>query len=81
MKNEKKKLSLTVQIAIGLVLGELAEINLRRSLMLSKGSIAIFFTRPVSLCIILVAAFMLFAPIIKKLFAKIKAKKADKTAA
>lgn len=62
-------------LAIGLVLGELAEINLRRSLMLSKGSIAIFFTRPVSLCIILVAAFMLFAPIIKKLFAKIKARK------
>ena len=46
-----------------------------------KGSIAIFFTRPVSCGIILVAAFMLFAPMIKKFIAKIKAKKADKTAA
>jgi putative tricarboxylic transport membrane protein len=59
-------------LAIGLVLGELAEINLRRSLLLSKGSISIFFTRPVSLAIIILAMALLFSPMLKKLSAKRK---------
>ena len=53
-------------LAIGLVLGNLTETNLRRSLMLSYGDPLIFFKRPISLCILLVAALTLFYPGIKK---------------
>ena len=36
-------------IVLALILGPLAESNLRRSLLLSQGSASIFFTRPISL--------------------------------
>lgn len=49
---------------IGLVLGEIAEVNLRRSMMI--GGPTIFFTRPISLAIILVSLVMLCMPLIKK---------------
>lgn len=64
-------------LAIGLVLGELAEVNLRRSMMISGGNAAIFFTRPVSLLIILLAVLMLCMPTVKKLIAKAKARSAQ----
>ena len=50
---------------IGLVLGSLAEVNLRRSMML--GGIGIFFTRPISLVIIIVSLLILCIPLFKKL--------------
>ena len=40
-------------IVIGIILGPLAEINLSRSLVMSEGSLLIFFTRPVSLIFII----------------------------
>ena len=55
---------------IGLVLGELAEVNLRRSMMI--GGPAIFFTRPISLTIIIVSVVMLCMPLIKKIKGKSK---------
>ena len=39
----------TIPILLGLVLGNLAESNLRRSLIISQGKISIFFTRPMAL--------------------------------
>ena len=51
---------------IGLVLGKLCESNLRRALIVSKGSWATFFTSPISLFFILLSLFMLFFPYIKK---------------
>lgn len=62
-------------LAIGLVLGNLCEVNLRRSLLISKGSLSIFFTRPVSVLIIGIALLMLFSPVLKKFAQKIKASK------
>ena len=56
---------------IGLVLGELAEVNLRRSIMI--GGPMIFFTRPLSTAIILVSAVILLMPFIKKIKAVKKA--------
>ena len=53
-------------ILIGLVLGKLCESNLRRALIVSKGSWATFFTSPISLFFILLSLFMLFFPYIKK---------------
>lgn len=47
---------------LGLVLGDLMEQNLRRSLIMSNGSPAIFATRPISAAFLLLAAFTLVAP-------------------
>ena len=55
-----------IALVIGLVLGKLCESNLRRALIVSKGSWATFFTSPISLFFILLSLFMLFFPYIKK---------------
>ncbi len=51
---------------IGLVLGEIAEVNLRRAMTISKGSISIFFTRPISLVLVILSGVLLCMPIIKR---------------
>ena len=53
-------------MTIALVLGQLTENNLRRSLILSQGSISIFFTRPLSLVFMTIAALSLLYPYIRK---------------
>jgi len=56
-------------LCISLVLGKMFETNLRRSLILSKGNPFVFFTRPISCGILILAAFMLFFPIISNTLA------------
>lgn len=63
-------------LIIALVLGNLMESNLRRSLMLSQGDPLIFFKKPISLLIILLSIFSLVYPIIKKMIDKKKNGKA-----
>ena len=65
-----------VACVIGLVLGNLFETNLRRSLVLSGGSASIFFTRPVCLLILVLSVVFAFLPEIKGIVAKIKASRA-----
>jgi len=53
-------------ILLGYVLGPLVEENFRRALLLSRGDLAVFFERPISLvfmtiCILLVAGQIFFA--------------------
>lgn len=52
-----------VPILLGIVLGPLAEMNFRRALILSDGSLSIFITRPISLAFLLIAmgSVLLFA--------------------
>lgn len=65
-------------LVLGLVLGKMMEENLRRTLLLSKGSYAPLFTRPISLVILIFVLLTLFYPFI---MAKIEEKKAkSKTA-
>ena len=52
-------------LVIGLVLGNLAETNLRRAMLLGSGNPLIFFTRPLSVLIIGVSMMLLFSPAIK----------------
>ncbi len=51
---------------IALVLGKLMESNLRRSLILSQGDASVFFTRPISLTIMVLAILSLAYPMIRK---------------
>ena len=49
-------------IVLGLVLGPMLEDNLRRAPMLTGGCFIPFFTRPISLTLILITLFILFGP-------------------
>jgi putative tricarboxylic transport membrane protein len=51
-------------LILALVLGQKLETSLRRSLIMSQGGFDIFFTRPISLTFLIVAAILLIIPII-----------------
>ncbi len=59
---------------LGLVLGRMFESEIRRSLQVSQGDLLIFFSRPVSLAVILVSAAVIAAAFIKNI-RKARAKK------
>lgn len=63
-------------VAIGFVLGGMAESNFRRAMLLSNGSWSIFVTRPISLAFLLIALFAVVQPYAKKYLNKRKAAKA-----
>jgi putative tricarboxylic transport membrane protein len=52
-------------LVVALVLGDLAEQALRQSLIMSQGSGAIFFNRPISLTFVLAAAFLFLLPALR----------------
>jgi putative tricarboxylic transport membrane protein len=54
-------------IVLALILGPMAESNFRRALALSGGSYDIFYTRPITLVLLVVSVLTLFTPIIKSL--------------
>lgn len=53
-------------MVLGLVLGDLVEANFHRSVLIGRGSYAIFFTRPFSLTILLLTVAMLVWPTLKQ---------------
>jgi TctA family transporter len=55
-------------MVVAVVLGEETESAFRRSLILSRGNPAIFFTRPVSLVLLLLALFLFVFPFIAPAF-------------
>jgi putative tricarboxylic transport membrane protein len=65
-------------LVIGVILGTMADANLRRGLMVSQGSLAPFFTRPVALALLLVIFFTFVTNMkfYKNFMAKIKNRKA-----
>ncbi len=59
------RLSLPVTpLAFGLILGPILEENLRRSLMISRGSWSIFLERPISAALIAVCAVLVALPLL-----------------
>jgi putative tricarboxylic transport membrane protein len=54
-------------MVMAFVLGPLLELNLRRSLIVSDGSFAIFFTRPISAGILIIACLILSLSFLSKL--------------
>jgi len=56
-------------LILGFILGPLMEENLRRAMLLSRGDALVFFQRPISLAMLLIAAFLLaivLAPAVRK---------------
>jgi putative tricarboxylic transport membrane protein len=62
----------TAPLVLGLILGPIVEKNLTRIQIISNGSIASLFTRPISLVFMLLTIFVLFGPVIQKLVKKNK---------
>ena len=64
---------------LAIVLGPIAEPALRQSLLISNGDFSVFFTRPISGPIMVIAIILLILPVLKplknKLFAKVEGKK------
>lgn len=59
-------------LTIALVLGSLTENNLRRSLIMSDGSVSIFFTRPSALFFIIISVLSILYPVLQKLYKQFK---------
>lgn len=69
----------TATLILGLVLGPLAEVNFVRAVTLSQGDMTTFFTRPISLVLLLIGVVSLIGPILKQAVArKVKAASAPK---
>jgi len=49
---------------IGLILGRLAEAQFRRALTISQGDASVFFTHPLSLALLIIAALVFLGPLI-----------------
>jgi putative tricarboxylic transport membrane protein len=68
----------TAPLVLALVLGNMLEPALRRSLIMSNGSFKIFFIRPISLCLIVATIVFLISPLIWKLMGKSRPIMAEK---
>ncbi|MCW4150319.1 tripartite tricarboxylate transporter permease [Halomonas sp. 18H] len=73
---EKLKFPL-VSIILGLVLGPIAESELRRTLAMSRGDFTIFFERPISATLIVISILLLAAAIVVPLRKRAKLKAAN----
>jgi putative tricarboxylic transport membrane protein len=51
-------------LVLALVLGPMFEESLRQSLIMSKGSLAVFFTRPISAVLVIISLSLLSSPLI-----------------
>jgi putative tricarboxylic transport membrane protein len=60
-------------MVLALVLGPMVEMSLRQSLTISHGSLAIFFTRPISGTLTVIALLSLFAPLLRILWTRFRA--------
>ena len=62
----------TPPLVLGLVLGNLVEVGFRRGLILSRGDVFSFFTRPISGTFLLLSILMLVLPVILRMVTKRK---------
>ena len=60
----------TAPVIIGMILGPLAEQEFRRAMTISQGDLTIFFTRPLSLTLLVIAALAVAGPYLAKLVRK-----------
>jgi putative tricarboxylic transport membrane protein len=70
-------------LVLGIILGDILDKNMRRALILSDGNLAPFFTRPISVVLMLITVFVIISrlPVTAKITASLKAKRQAKKAA
>jgi putative tricarboxylic transport membrane protein len=59
-------------VIVGMILGPMAEVQFRRAIQITQGDLSVFVTRPISLTLLLIAAAVLFAPLIATLFRNLR---------
>jgi putative tricarboxylic transport membrane protein len=57
-----EKLTLTPLIPVGLILGPMAEVHLRRALSISQGDWLVFFKQPIACTFMVITIAVLFVP-------------------
>jgi putative tricarboxylic transport membrane protein len=62
-------------MVLALVIGRLVEMSLRQSLTISHGSISIFFMRPISGVLTVIAILSLFSPLFQRLWVRYRSRK------
>ena len=67
-------------IILGIVLGPLLEVNLRRSLLLGDGSLMPFLTRPLSVTMIVIILLVIFGPALLRPITRARARARSKSA-
>jgi TctA family transporter len=60
----------TVPLILGMVLGTLVEKSLRQALVLSAGSLDVFYSRPIALALLLIALLAYCSPLIRAVLRK-----------
>jgi putative tricarboxylic transport membrane protein len=70
-------------LVLGIILGDILDKNLRRALVISDGSLAPFFTRPICLVLFLITALVIVSrlPVTTKLMSKLRENRTRKKAA
>lgn len=68
----------SIPFVIALVLGNLCEVNLRRSLTLSHGDPTVFITRPICCIVLLVSLLLIVAPLVSKAVKNVRKAGAEK---
>jgi putative tricarboxylic transport membrane protein len=63
-------------MVLALVLGPMVEMSLRQSLTISHGDISIFFTRPISGALTVIALLSLFSPLLRIIWIRYRARRA-----
>ncbi len=66
-------------IILALILGPMMESNFRRSLLMSEGDLFIFFSRPISAVLLILAILTLFTPLIKDYYTKKREARSNST--
>ena len=61
---------------LGIVLGPMMEENFRRALLLSRGDVTVFIDRPVCLTLLVLGLLLLFAPLLRKGFGRLRRERA-----
>jgi putative tricarboxylic transport membrane protein len=61
-------------LLLAFVLGRILERSLRQTLLISRGDVSIFFTRPISATFLAIVILMIFAPILMVLYRRLKTK-------
>ncbi|ALX47568.1 tripartite tricarboxylate transporter permease [Lentibacillus amyloliquefaciens] len=65
-----------IPMLLGIVLGPIAEPNLRKALINSNGDWSVFLTQPISLVFVVLSLLTIFMPLIKQFILRIRGKKA-----
>jgi putative tricarboxylic transport membrane protein len=65
-------------VILGVILGPMMEIQFRRALLVSDGDLSVFITRPLTLCLLLLAVVALVLPYVPRIIARFRGREAEK---